>query len=68
MSIKHGDKIYDKLDGRPMIVVELIDAGAGIIYRCRYFNAQSGGYEFIHLHKHEFTKSKKGFMGFKNKK
>jgi len=66
MNIKHGDKIYDKLDGRSMIVVELIDTGSGTSYRCRYFNAQAGSYEFIHLNRHEFTDKKKGLMGFKN--
>ena len=65
--IKLGDKIYDKLDGRSMIITETISAGTGKVYRCRYFNAQAGGYEFIHLHRHEFTDKKKGLMGFNNK-
>ncbi len=55
MTLKKGQSVYDKLNGKKLIVHEVIDDGGQ--YRCRYWDEKEQVYGFIHLYGNELSKT-----------
>ncbi len=54
--LKKGQIVYDKLDGKRLIIHEVIDNGDQ--YRCRFWDEKEYAYGFIHIYGQEINKTK----------
>lgn len=61
--ITYGDVVYDKLDGRAMIVMEVHLSKDQKMYRCRYYD-KSDVVNFASMYEYEITR-KKRTLGFR---
>ena len=65
--LKKGQSVYDKLNGKKLIIHEVIDDGNQ--YRCRYWDERDCQYSFVHLYPDEINEKQSiaQTLGFKNK-
>ena len=61
--MKHGDVIYDKLDGRKMIIMEVTDIGSQKMFRCRYYSSDDQMVT-VSFYEFELRKTKPNKLGF----
>jgi len=54
--LRKGQAVYDKLNGKKLIVHEVIDNGGQ--YRCRFWDEKEQVYGFVHLYGNELNKTK----------